>query len=215
MKTCRTFLLAFFVLIVAPSNYIYADTVIKKDGTHLTGKVIDLNEDHLIVVIEGGEQVVIPLNNVKSVDYQLGTERDEAREKENEGARPTKKGREIPLIKGIVEADPSMVEGCKFIALVTGTSQWRVYEDAKKDVFEQANKNGSTHVILFSPVGLQWGERMLLNAKTYNCNQQSETPAKTNNVLSGKLEMIKKAFDDGIITEDEYKAKRMQIIRDY
>lgn len=122
--------------------------------------------------------------------------------------------------RSIIEADEGKlaVESCRFVGQVTGGSGFGNLaanigiRNAKNEALDEASKMGATHVIWTSVNGFMGAS---VSGNAYNCNNRPDASSKGIEDLSSKLAKIKKSFDDGVITAEEYRAKRSQIIEEY
>lgn len=199
MKTYYTAVCASFLVVVTFLNYANADTVTLdavtlNDGTIFNGNVVGMDNTSVVVKTKSRTFSInkdeIRSINAKNWDFNKGMT--------NAGFTFSNK---------IIEVDEPMVAGCQFIALVTGTSSGNVVEHAREDALGQAANNGSTHIVWSPTTG---GDALDLSGRTYDCSSKDRKGE-----LGAKLDRIKKAFDNGIITAEEYKAKRSQIIKEY
>lgn len=117
---------------------------------------------------------------------------------------------------GIAE---KLMKDCRSLGSVRGNCQSRISpkqnaDSSKNEALNRAADLGASHVmwqsIGWAPYVGWWAE-----GNAYDCNKSPDGSSKNKEGLNSKLAMIKKAFDDGIITEEEYKAKRKQIIQEY
>lgn len=77
-----------------------------------------------------------------------------------------------PAAQSIMDADQTMIEGCKFIGSVSGTSGWgnlaasTGIKNAKNEARGQAAKLGATHVVWLSVMG---GYSPNVSGNAYKC----------------------------------------------
>jgi S1-C subfamily serine protease len=70
-----------------------------------------------------------------------------------------------------IEADAKMVENCKFLGSVEGSSFWGIKERTMKDALKRAAEKGATHVVFGELIRDIYGTAPHISGKAYLCDQ--------------------------------------------
>ena len=117
----------------------------------------------------------------------------------------------------VLIADDRMVDHCKLLGLVSGSSGWGNLAasagqiNARNEAQERAARMGATHIVW---IAVEGGYSPSASARAYDCDvpDRLSLPSEDLTDVEKKLQALKRAFDGGLITQDEYDKKRRELL---